>query len=113
MPMIDQPCDWNSSDSARDEKRGPLTTTSVPPSRASPPATAAACPRGQYGSAKLACPTPSPASKKVCARPCVRSASWSGTTSVPVGSDVVSEPTADSDTTCRTPRLRSAQRLAR
>ena len=34
MPMIDQPCRWNSTDSARDENRGPFTTTSVPPSTA-------------------------------------------------------------------------------
>ena len=64
IPMIDQPCDWNSSDSAREEKRGPLTTTRVPPSvTGRPDPSAAARPCGQYGSAKETCPTPRAPSK--------------------------------------------------
>ncbi len=35
MPTTDQPCAWCHNDSARVEKRGPSTTTSVPPSTGS------------------------------------------------------------------------------
>jgi hypothetical protein len=112
--MIDQPCDWYSSDSARDENRGPFTTTRTPPSTTSSgPDTAAARPRGQYGSANETCCTPSADEWMVCARPEVRSTIWSGTTIVPVGRDVRNDPTADSDRTCVTPSDRSAHRFAR
>ena len=49
----------------------------------------------------------------VCARPQVRSTTWSGTTMVPGPRSGLSEPTADGASTCRTPTERSAHRLAR
>jgi hypothetical protein len=53
----------NHTDSARVEKRGPSTTTMVPPSTTSMPCVRAASaavarPIGQYGSAKLTCTAP-------------------------------------------------------
>ena len=50
----------NQRDSARVEKRGPSTTTIVPPSTAPSVASSTACrPTGQYGSAKDTCTAPS------------------------------------------------------
>ena len=68
-------------------------------------------PAGQYGSSNATCTAP--VSWNVCARPLVRSTSWSGTTSEPGPSSGRRLPTAHGASTCRTPQARSAQRLAR
>ena len=56
MLITSQPADWNQRDSARVEKRGPSTTTTVPPSRTGMPSSRAVSTRsarssGQKGSA--------------------------------------------------------------
>ena len=56
IPTTLQPACWCQRLSAREENRGPLTTTRVPPSSTASPASRAARtttgrPRGQYGSA--------------------------------------------------------------
>ena len=114
IPTTDQPAAACHCDSARVEKRGPLITTSVPPSTAAGLAARnAARPRGQYGSANEVCTTGPMASQMVWARPQVRSTTWSGTTNVPAARSARSPPTAQGASTWRTPTERSAHRLAR
>ena len=60
MLMTSHPASWNHFDSARVEKRGPLTTTTVPPSRTGIPSSRAVSTRiarssGQNGSAAETC----------------------------------------------------------
>ncbi len=115
MPTTDHPIAACHRDSARVEKRGPSTTTIVPPSTAAQPCPCAAAsatlrPSGQYGSANVVCTTfgtvPSGSgspSKYVCVRDFVRSTSWSGTSSVPGPYSSRSPPTAHGPSTWRTP----------
>ena len=66
---------------------------------------------GAVGLVEATCTAP--VSWNVCARPLVRSTSWSGTTSEPGPSSGRRLPTAHGASTWRTPQARSAQRLAR
>ena len=111
------PIDANQRDSARVEKRGPLTTVTVPPSSTVTPsarqaASASARRWSQYGSASAAWYVVGP-SKNVPSRPAVRSTSWSGITNVVGPRSARSDPTAQGATTWRTPSECSAQTLAR
>jgi len=89
-----------------------VTTTSVPPSCTSRPATAAGPDPRQYGSANVACRRPRGRVEGV--RPPMRPVGdLVGEDERAGGSDVVNEPTAEATTTCRAPSERSAQRFAR
>ncbi len=86
MLIVWPPASRIHTDSARVEKRGPWITTHVPVGRngtssAAMASIAARRSTGSKGSAKDRCCTWS--SKKVSARPHVRSISWSVTTNVP------------------------------
>ena len=107
----------NQSDSARVENRGPWITTTVPDGAksSSRPARAATAVRrriGSNGSAAARCAT-LPRSKKVSARPDVRSMNWSVTTSRPGGYSGLTPPTAEDEMMAVTPSEASAQMFAR
>ena len=119
MLTTSQPALRNHVDSARVEKRGPWTTTTVPPSctvipRRRAPATNAARSAGSYGSASDTWWGPSAnESKNVSGRPHVRSTNWSHTTKSPGWMCGCSEPAANGPSSARTPSSFIAHTFAR